>query len=125
MGRFILKLWVTYPVEANELVKLHDESFDKDWFDALSFELRVRNAEFPVMPEYKNHSFRGTQQLSRHPVFERLKTIECSILPFCHLFNDSIRHFTNKRGRSSASYISLKKATISLFVIPFAYSERI
>jgi len=46
------KLWVTYPVAANELVKLQDKSFDKDWFDALSFELRVRNAEFPVMPEY-------------------------------------------------------------------------
>ena len=66
------KLWVTYPVAANELVKLQDKSFDKDWFDALSFELRVRNAEFPVMAEYRDHPFRGTQQLSGHPVFERL-----------------------------------------------------
>ena len=66
------KLWVTYPVAANELVKLKDKSFDKDWFDALSFELGVRNAEFPVMPEYRDHPFRGTQQLSGHPVFERL-----------------------------------------------------
>jgi hypothetical protein len=32
----------------------------------------VRNAEFPVMPEYRDHPFRGTQQLSGHPVFERL-----------------------------------------------------
>lgn len=36
------------------------------------FELKARNAEYPVVPEYKDHPFRGTDQLSGHPVFETL-----------------------------------------------------
>lgn len=68
----IRKLWLAYPVCSNELVKIADKSFDVDWFDTLSFELKARNAEYPVVPEYKDHPFRGTDQLSGHPVFETL-----------------------------------------------------
>ncbi|WP_202738302.1 hypothetical protein [Acinetobacter bohemicus] len=35
-------------------------------------QLKARNAEYPVVPEYKYHLFRGIDQLSSHSVFETL-----------------------------------------------------
>jgi len=73
----IRKLWLAYPVCANELVKIADKSFGIDWFDTLSFELKARNAEYPVVPEYKYHLFRGIDQLSSHSVFEPSNFMLC------------------------------------------------